>query len=68
MKQYSPIEIEKQIEQVLDEKYLNPDEQDYYYIVCPTCREKLYEGDTYYPELMLCENCIRDYQKRVEIE
>lgn len=68
MKTYNDSEIERQIEEFLDEKYPNPYEQDYSYIECPTCGEKLYEGDIWYPELMLCESCIRDYQKRVEIK
>jgi formylmethanofuran dehydrogenase subunit E len=65
---YNPIEVEKQIEEFLDEKYPNPYEQDRCYIECPTCGERLYEGDVYYPDLLLCDSCIRDYQKRVEIE
>jgi hypothetical protein len=63
-----PNEAEKKIEEFLDKKYPNPYEQDYSYIECPNCGEKLYDGDIYYPQIYACEHCLKDYEVRVEIE
>jgi formylmethanofuran dehydrogenase subunit E len=64
----NPNEVEKKIEEFLDKKYPNPYEQDYSYLECSSCGEKLYDGDVYYPELYVCEHCLKSYQVRVEIE
>jgi uncharacterized OB-fold protein len=64
----NPREVEKKIEEYLDKQYPNPYEQDYCYIECPNCGEKLYEGDIYYPQIYACEHCLKNYQVRVEIE
>ena len=63
---YSSDEIE--LEKLLEEQYKNPLEEDYIYILCTNCGERLYEGDIYYPEIGLCEYCLPNYKERVEIE
>ena len=37
------------------------------FIVCHNCKEHLYQGDTYYPDLDVCEFCIDEYLETVEI-
>lgn len=56
------------IEDVLSQRFKNPleDEPDLY-ITCPTCGEHLHDGETYYPEIGVCEYCISDYKQTVSI-
>ena len=43
-------------------------ENDVTHIVCQNCGENLYDGDTYYPRIGVCEYCLHDYKEKVEIE
>jgi len=38
------------------------------FITCPRCGERLIVGDTWYPELEVCEFCIDDYEKEIETD
>lgn len=48
--------------------YVYSNDSESIYRVCPNCGEQLYDGDSYYPRLGLCEYCICDYKERVEID
>lgn len=37
------------------------------YIICPNCGIKIYEGDMWYPDWNVCENCIDDFKKEVDL-
>ena len=57
-----------EIDAIIDQAYPNSIEYDETHIVCQNCGEKLYDGDTYYPELGVCEHCLSDYKEGVEID
>ena len=46
----------------------NYDEDSVGFIVCPSCNTHLYERDIYYPDFDICEFCIDEYKKEVEID
>ena len=52
---------------IINDLYVNPLDETPLYIICGGCGEKLYDGDTYYPELGVCEWCICDYKSVVDI-
>lgn len=53
---------------VVEQNYSNQLENDITHIICQNCGENLYDGDTYYPRLGVCEYCLPDYKEKVEIE
>lgn len=55
-------------ERLRDYMYPNPSGTEVTHRICPHCGESLYDGDSYYPLLGLCEYCIPDYKERVEID
>ena len=57
-----------ELDALVEKFYPNPLENDTNYTVCPNCGERLYDGDTYYPRIGLCEYCLPDYKEKVEIE
>ena len=57
-----------EIEQLQNAVYTNSLEEDaQIHVVCQRCGEYLYDGDIYYPELGVCEYCLMDYKKVVDI-
>jgi hypothetical protein len=46
----------------------NYNEDDDGFITCPTCNIHLHQGDIWYPEFDVCEFCISDFEKIVEID
>lgn len=55
------------IERLRDALYPNPLENTQIRIICQNCGEYLYDGDTYYPDLGVCEYCLQDYKEIVDI-
>ena len=55
------------IENLKDVVFPNPLEESPLYISCPNCGEQLYDGDTYYPDIGVCEYCLQDYKEIVNI-
>jgi predicted RNA-binding Zn-ribbon protein involved in translation (DUF1610 family) len=57
-----------ELDGLMNQAYPNPIENETTHLVCPNCGENLYDGDTHYPRLGLCEYCLPDYKEKVEIE
>lgn len=38
------------------------------YILCPSCGSKLHNQDVWYPDLDVCEFCLKEHEKEVDVE
>ena len=46
----------------------NYDEDQEGFILCPSCDVHLHNGDVWYPEFDICEFCLKEHEKIVEVE